>query len=216
MRRFYWTALLLTLMLVSGPSTAQVAIDPSSSPAGPPRSGAPDGSATETPADPEAGSESDADGPPNPDNYQSHMEKSPHQLWVELQAIHAELKLNAAEFNYDPLPELGREFGAHLWALLATTHDDLPIPNQVMAKRITAVGGEVSGRWARAAAMHWPDSLRDPLLFTDSLMRGIVRAYPPELLDPPAAQASGAESPVGDVAAPGSEATADSGPSSDD
>ena len=34
MRRFYWTALLLTLMLVSGPSTAQVTIDPSSSPAG--------------------------------------------------------------------------------------------------------------------------------------------------------------------------------------
>ncbi len=204
MRRLDWTALLLAVMLVSGPSTAQVTLNPDSIVSPLPSPG-PDASASEAPAEAEADTEADADTPAEQE-YESHADKSPHQLWVELQALHRELQKNAEEFNYDPLPQLGREFGARLWALLAVTHDDLPIPNQVMAKRTTAVGGEMTGRWTRAAALHWPDSLHDPLLFTNSLMKSIERAYPPELLNPPTAEASDAEDSVGEVGAPGPEA----------
>ena len=220
MRRLDWTALLLAVMLVSGPSTAQLTLYTDTIVGQLPSRG-PDASASEAPAEAEADTEADADTPAEQE-YKSHADKSPHQLWVELQALHRELQKNAEEFNYDPLPQLGREFGARLWALLAVTHDDLPIPNRVMAKRTTAVGGELPGRWARAAALHWPDSLHDPLLFTNSLMRAIERAYPPEVLNPPGAEASKAEDSAGEVSevgAPGPEAaqaSADDDPLSDD
>lgn len=207
MRRPDWMALPLMLLLLSGQSAAQE-LQPGITPPRLPGAGATAGGEA-----PEA--EPALENELNPEGYKAHRSKSPHQLWVELQAIDRELRYEAEELNYDALPDLSRGFASRMWALLSITYHDLPLTNQVLAKRTTAIGSAMTNRWTSAAASHWPDRLASPLRFTETLMEALERAYPPEVLNPVAAGVE-AEPTAGEEPEATAEVAAQKGASGDD